>query len=144
MCDAEFPYLETLHCYMSQPKTPSQEWNGPPSDTPRPFDLVSQNLKAIGAIPIHAFLNASFSGSSAHETSCRPDLPSSKFPSPPPTPPHTAPNTPPPTNMTQNVVRLHQTCQRAFGTSGALKFEVLEEDGPDSTHPRNRTVSNMC
>ncbi|KAJ7475203.1 hypothetical protein B0H11DRAFT_1328411 [Mycena galericulata] len=98
-----------------------------------PFDLVSNNLRALGALSISEFLSA------RPEELSRPDaiydstydispslasLPSGSASSKK-TPPSTGNSVA--TDTSQNVARLHHACQRVFGQSNGLNFEFLEE-----------------
>lgn len=116
--------------------------------TPRPFDLVSRNLRFLGALSIEDFLSSPiitdtkpdvsqrlFDNATAASSSV---VPSSAVPqvlarlSAKPDSDTGQPSSSIAVKM-QTVARLHQTCQRVFGSSDALKFGFLEERGPNST-----------
>jgi hypothetical protein len=118
-------------------------------DSERPFEMVSENLLEMGALSTDEYLHSSLADSRIHDT---PELvlEMPQRPSPTPSPEPFAPvgddhsNDPiSPSSRMQTVARLHQTCQRAFGSTDALKFEFLEENGANSKYiqgrPRCRT-----
>jgi hypothetical protein len=113
------------------------DWQARINDAPRPFNLVSQNFQELGALSINRYLSSSGS-----------DLPvSTDYAQPTPETttalpaantdalsaaisPFKQPNpTPGPAVKMHHAARLHQACQRAFGTGEALKIDFVEENG---------------
>jgi hypothetical protein len=117
------------------------------NNAPRPFDLVSRNLRELGAISVDRYLSANSADLQVLATNpnyARP-LPETSTASPiskpyalvalPAALPHIkqpdAAPTGSPTIRIQHVSRLHHACQRAFGGgTQALKYDFLEENGP--------------
>ena len=113
------------------------DWQTRINNAPRPFNLVSQNLQELGSVSINGYLSALDS-----------DLPPTNYAQPTPTTsattksPDLLASTPPvkqadPTSSSvasavkmQDLMRLHQECQRAFGGGQALKYHFIEENGP--------------
>lgn len=96
-----------------------------------PFKVVSQNLAKIGALTIEQFLKAP---PEIDDFDVVNDTDEAKDVSPAPTNSilDLVSNQQVQQNMDKSIGLLHQTCQRAFGTSEALKFEFIELDGPSS------------
>ncbi|KIJ67229.1 hypothetical protein HYDPIDRAFT_107958 [Hydnomerulius pinastri MD-312] len=101
------------------------------------FDAVSRNLLNIGGLSLDEYLYGSISGStkSSFNTATRAvERPLSPLPvtSLPEVLPSTGTAKATETVNVNAVTRLHQTCQRVFGNTDALKFEFIEENGPKS------------
>jgi hypothetical protein len=114
------------------------DWQARINNGPRPFNLVSQNLRELGSLSIDRYLSASSSELLATDFA-QPTTPETSIASPI-TKPHALPATLPQVNQPvavpspavkmQHVARLHQACQHAFGGGQALKFDFMEENGP--------------
>ncbi|KII84788.1 hypothetical protein PLICRDRAFT_179128 [Plicaturopsis crispa FD-325 SS-3] len=104
----------------------------------RPFAEVSQNLEGLGCTSVERFLTSPTDDPDEYYVALARDIASA--PSPPPMPlepPELKSDTKPiPATNTgtrmQKVARIHQTCQRVFGSTDALKYEFLEENGASS------------
>jgi len=112
----------------------------PDNDSATPFELVSKNLRAIGLLSIDDFLRLSPNDDKInYEPELDLDTPprrtSTHTPEPSPAVESTGALTTEmviPTMRMQTVARLHQACQRVFGSTDPLDFEFIEENGPDS------------
>ncbi|KAF9467629.1 hypothetical protein BDZ94DRAFT_1248588 [Collybia nuda] len=119
-------------------------WKNRIDGSPRPFNLVNTNLMQIGCIPLDRFLSsksdAEFEEIRDFETG----------PTIAQTPPPLLSQPPAPANQPshvndaslvesqisalkmQNVARLYQACQSAFGNTEALIFDYTQENGSQS------------
>lgn len=106
------------------------------NNAPRPFDLVSNNLEALGALSIDSFLSAPSTGPDNIDVAYHVQLPAS--PKSLPVARIAAVEDPAreqseqeinasAAKETSNVSLLHQTCHKAFGNTNGLKFEYVEE-----------------
>jgi hypothetical protein len=116
------------------------DWKSRINDSPRPFNLVNLNLQQIGCISIDRYLssNSDADFEDIHYIEVKPVVANL-----PPSLPELLPpvgDLPNPADASvaepqssaikmQNVARLHQACQRAFGGSEGLKFEYIQEGG---------------
>lgn len=103
------------------------------------FDVVSRNLRALGALSLDEFHHGSVAETDLAEISYRiPEVASTS-----PVNPSQSQDSSRSSLGTESqeelaeksmsnyaVARLHETCQRVFGNANALKFEFLEENGP--------------
>ena len=109
--------------------------------TQTPFDLVSENLAGIGALSVEQFLSSlSDALDQPHVVGLRDPDGTTSGPS------HEAgmnsmlASNEPTSNAAANanaaaikpLTRLHQTCQRRFGSTEALRFEYIEDNGANS------------
>lgn len=116
------------------------------------FDIVTQNLLNLGACPIEKLADSPKTDLEGFELPYVPphlDLPPGSMQPPPrETPPVLAPSVvddkeKEPFSM-EHVAQLHQTCQQTFGNSEPLKFEFIEEEGPDRKFFRASAVTQLC
>lgn len=126
---------------MATPTLPSHPYvllGGSERLTEGPFHIITQNLMSLGSCALedlarspkadlHGFDLPGSSGSASAE----PDVPSASSQPPPDAGLAGCNGKEKPSDPMQFVAQLHQTCMQAFGNSDALKFEFLEEDGPD-------------
>ena len=115
------------------------DWQACINNSPRPFDLVSQNLQNLGSLSIDRYLSASSGSELLAADYAQPTLETSVPPSPinkshylpVELPQVVQPDASPSSAVkVQYVARLHQACQRAFGGAQALKFDFIEQNGP--------------
>lgn len=83
-------------------------------------EVLLQNLKKIGAISLQEYFC---------EDNNIPELTQIS------SPPSAAMSAERPTEVANHnsIARLHQACQKAFGNSNALKYEFIQDDGPQSS-----------
>ena len=116
------------------------DWQARINNSPRPFNLVSQNLQDLGSLSIDKYLSASSSELLAADYYDAKPTTEISTPVSPINKPHSLPVNLPqvvqpdaaPSSAVkmQYVARLHQACQRAFGGGQAMKFDFMEKSGP--------------
>jgi hypothetical protein len=119
------------------------DWHARINNTPRPFNLVSQNLRELGALSINKYISSA--GSDILPAVYAPEkaLPVTKTHELAAAIPFVKQQSPAPdsTVNTPHAARLHQACQRAFGTREALKFDFVEENGHECNVQSPATIN---
>lgn len=113
------------------------DWKNRINSSPRPFNLVNTNLQQMGCISLDRFLSSSSDADfeDIHYIEVKPatvtqtplPLPQISIPIEQPSDASSEPQSS--AVKMQNVARLHQACQRAFGGSEGLKFDYIQENG---------------
>ena len=104
------------------------------NDLPRPFDVICEDLAALGALSLQDFLSDATSSTvdfdvSFHLQSIASVLPEKSTSTTEAVTELQKPNdTAPAKHYRQAVSLLNQTSQRIFGSTDPIKFEFLEED----------------
>jgi hypothetical protein len=103
-----------------------------------PFSLVSQNLRRLGGHPLERLADCpgiEFEAFDlpffAHHIDVPTTLSTQEADAAPPIGTQENTSYTSSSSSMYNIVQLHQTCNQTFGNAEALKFEFLEEFGPD-------------